>query len=285
MAQSFTRTDTAVIQRARRKRREVIVLRDDRDWLATYSSSPKDMLHRMANRGALIRLGAGRYAIPVLGEDSPAYKSWQPMVHSRLAPLGRYYLTGLTALAEHGLTDIGPPEVTAVIGFRNSLLESGTVEVAGRRIRVARSLREDPFSESAGIELVRLSRSENYYRSDPTRTLVDSLWHPTLFGATETWMSAWGRGDRRRLDVEAACRYALALGASVARRTGAVLDLLGHGSVAERLIPPRLRRSDRVTLFVGNGPSRTASTEIHPVWHVAFNVDRHRLMGWLSYGK
>jgi predicted transcriptional regulator of viral defense system len=137
-----------------------------------------------------------------------------------------------------------------------------------------------------GVEVVRLSRTEKYLRSDPTRTLVDSLWHPELSGATETWVSAWGRGMREeRLDPLTACRYALALGPTVVRRTGLMLDLLGAGEVARSQLPSRLRRGDRTMLMIADGPSATGEMELDPFWRVTMNVSRDRLEGWLSYGK
>src|SRR5271166_4698076 len=83
--QRFSDTDTAVIQTARRRRREVIVLREDLPWLSKYSDRPKDMLRRMAGRGALIEVGAGRYAIPKIGQSDIAYQPWQRLIHARLS--------------------------------------------------------------------------------------------------------------------------------------------------------------------------------------------------------
>ncbi|MEX2025355.1 MAG: hypothetical protein WD993_09835 [Thermoleophilaceae bacterium] len=282
MSQSFTTTDTAVIQRARRKRREVIVLREDVDWLREFSPSPKDMLRRMARRGALIRLGAGRYAIPVIGSDSPEFKAWQPMVHARLAPLGEYYLGGFSALAEHRLTDLSDPAAFVVAGFWHSALAAGRVAVVGRPLRAAIT-RRPVLTGELGIETVRLSRTETYRRSDPTRTLVDCLWHPRLCGTPETWITAWGRGATATLDVDLACRYAAALGPSVACRVGLMLDLVGHGHIARDTLG-HARRADRPTPLVA-GDAIGDAVERDPTWNVVLNVPRERVEGWLSYGK
>jgi predicted transcriptional regulator of viral defense system len=283
MPQSFTSADTAVIQRARRKRREVIVLREDVNWLRDFSSSPKDMLRRMADRGALIRLGAGRYAIPVVGSASADFKAWQPMVHARLAPLGDYYLGGFSALAEHRLTDLSERAAFVIVGFSHSALITGRVDVAGRPLRAA-ATRRAVFTEELGVETVRLSRTEAYRRSDATRTLVDCLWHPELCGAPETWITAWGRGERSALDPMQACRYAGALGPSVACRVGLMLDLVGHGAVARDLLVGA-RRADRPTPLVARGVAVGDADERDRTWNVVFNVPRERVQGWLSYGK
>jgi len=285
MPQSLTTRDAEVIVGARQRRRSVLVLSEDAEWLAELHPRPKDLLLRMAGRGALIKLGAGRYAIPELGQADPAYKAWQPMMHGRLAPLGNYYLGFFSALQEHRLTDLSEPFATVLVGFGSRQLESGTLEVAGRPLLAART-RRPVFIPDLGVEVVRLSRTEKYFRSNPTRTLVDSLWHPNLGGATETWMTAWGRGMiYQQLDPVAACRYALSLGPAVARRTGLMLELLGAGDVARAQLPSGIRRSDRTTLLLANGQPATEQMELDPFWRVHFNVPRDRIQGWLLYGK
>lgn len=282
MAQRFTATDTAVIQRAHRKRREVIVLREDEDWLIEYTTSPKDMLRRMAARGSLIKLGAGRYAIPILGSDSVAYKAWQPLLHARLAPLGNYYLGGLSALAEHHLTDLSVQDAFVIVGFWNSALNDGRIDVVGRAVHSVRS-RRPVFGRNLGAADVRLSRTEHYRRSDVARTLVDCLWHPELCGPPETWITAWGRGASGGLDIEAVCHYALALGPSVACRVGFLLEELGHGALARARLGAAVR-SDRLTPLVTKERFQP-DAEVEPAWRVQLNVPREQVEGWLSYGK
>jgi predicted transcriptional regulator of viral defense system len=285
MSQSLTSRDSEVIVGAQQRRRNVLVLSEDSDWLSELHPRPKDLLLRMASRGALIRLGAGRYAIPALGYADPAYKAWQPMLHGRLSPLGDYYLGFFSALEEHRLTDLSEPFATVLVGFGSRQLASGKLDVAGRLVRAVRTTRP-VFSSDLGVEVVRLSRSESYLRSNPTRTLVDSLWHPQLSGATETWVTAWGRGMRyEQVDPATACRYAVALGPAVARRTGLMLDLLGAGDTARAQLPSRVRRSDRTTLMIADGPPATDEMELDPFWRVSMNVSRDRLEGWLSYGR
>jgi predicted transcriptional regulator of viral defense system len=262
----------------------VIVLREDRPWLEAFSSRPKDMLRRMARRGALIELGAGRYAIPELGRGGIAFKAWQPLVDARLAPLGPYYIGFLNALADHRLTDLTVKDVTVAIGFANRQVMGDGASVAGRSLRVVRTSRP-VFTEDAGIQVVEISRTQGYRRSDPMRTLVDALWHPELYGSAETWIGAWGRARRRELlDVEQICGYAQALGPSVARRTGLMLELVGQGNAARALLPSRVRRSDRPTALVADWPDYLGA-ERDPFWHTTFNVPRERVEGWLAYGK
>lgn len=284
MVQRFSETDTAVIRRARRKRRDVLVLREDAGWLSEFSRNPRNMLSRMAARGALIRLGAGRYAIPDIGSASLAYKSWQPLLHARLAPMGNYYLGGFSALEEHRLTDL--TESAAFVFGAASMRSLGTfVEIAGRPTHLKLTGR-DVFAPELGIETVRLSRSEAYLRSTLTRTLVDCLWQPGMCGAVETWVTAWGRGAVDALEPETACRQALVMGPSVARRVGLMLELVGMGDVARKCLAPRDLRGSRATLLVaGLHDASTRTGEIDRDWGVRFNVPRHQIEGWLTYGK
>lgn len=284
MAQSFTARDTEIIRRARNKRREVLVLREDREWLTEYAASPKDLLSRMAARGALIRLGGGRYAIPAMGSPLPSYKAWQPMVDARLAPLGRYYVAGLTALIEHRLTDLSDSSVCVMVGFWNHDISAGKVNVAGRDLCAVLSRRPEIFTADAGIELVRLSRTERYDRADRERALVDCLWHPELAGSVETWMTAWGRALSQEIDLAKACSYALALAPRVASRLGALLEIAGEGERERMHLAAHVRIPRRPVLLAPSSPD-AQDAELMAGWNVRLNVKRDRIEGWLSYGK
>jgi predicted transcriptional regulator of viral defense system len=280
-SQRFSDTDTTVIEAARRRRREVVVLREDLPWLSRYSDRPKDMLRRMAVRGALIEVGAGRYAIPKIGQADIAYQPWQRLVHARLASHGDYYVGFLSALIEHRLVDLSDPSITVAIGFANSALTDKHVEIGGRQLHVVRS-QKAIFSRESGIELV---ADPVYARSDLQRTLVDALWAPRLFASTEAWMTGWGRAASGGLiDAEIVCRYAMLLGGMVPRRVGAMLSLVGYDMQARYYLPSRVRRADRIADLVEDAPSQPDS-EVDSFWRVRFNVPRERIEGWLLYGK
>jgi predicted transcriptional regulator of viral defense system len=279
--QRFSDTDTAVIRAARRRRREVIVLREDLPWLAEYSDRPKDMLQRMARRGALVEIGAGRYAIPKVGQPDVAYQAWQPLIHARLAPHGDYYVGFLTALIEHRLVDLNESAITAAIGFANSTLTDQPGQVGNRTLHVMHTDKA-VFSPESGIEL---TDDPAYVRSDLQRTLVDALWSPRLFGSTETWATGWGRAASHDLiDAEKACRYAQILGGAVPRRVGAMLSMTGRELQARHHLPSRVRRADRTADLVADA-APADDAEIDPYWRVRFNVPRDRIEGWLLYGK
>jgi predicted transcriptional regulator of viral defense system len=279
--QRFSDTDTSVIRTARRRRRDVIVLREDLPWLSEYSRRPKDMLRRMAARGALVEIGAGRYAIPRIGEPDIAYQPWQRLVHARLSPHGAYYVGFLTALVEHRLVDLSERSVTVAVGFANSSLTGKRTKIGGRPLRVVRSSKA-VFSPESGIDVV---PSPMYVRSDLQRTLVDALWTPKLFGGTETWAGGWGRAAAHgMIDAETVCRYAMLLGGVIPRRVGAMLSMTGHDIEARRYLPPRVRRADRTADLVADEPPQP-DAEIDRFWRVRFNVPRELIEGWLLYGK
>lgn len=279
--QRFSDTDTAVIRAARRRRRDVIVLREDLPWLSEYSDRPKDMMQRMAKRGALVEIGAGRYAIPKVGQPDVAYQEWQRLIHARLAPHGDYYVGFLTALIEHRLVDLNESAIMAAIGFANSALTDRPVQVGRRTLHVVHTDKA-VFSPESGIEV---TSDPMYVRSDLQRTLVDALWSPKLFGSPETWATGWGRAASYDLiDAEKVCRYAMILGGAVPRRIGAMLAMTGHDLEARHHLPSRVRRADRTVDLVSDAQAR-AGAETDPYWRVRFNVPRDRIEGWLLYGK
>jgi predicted transcriptional regulator of viral defense system len=278
MPQSLTKRDTAVIKRAQQKRRSVLHLRQDGDWLTEFTQNPRLLLSRMAQRGALVPLGGGRYAIPSLGDPTPARLPQLNLLHADLDPLGAYYVGFWSALALHRLTDVDARELTVAIAFSNSRLESNRSEIAGARVRVTRVPKD---LMTFGVETVRLSRTERYVRSDPERTLIDCLMRPRLAGSVELTMTAWGRAlAHDTLRIDALVDYATRLGPRAWRRVGAVLTAAGRGElIAERFpqVTPRAR-----PLTLGTDPE---GPDIDTRYRVALTPSRERLEGWLSYGK
>jgi predicted transcriptional regulator of viral defense system len=281
MSQSLTKRDTAVIKRAQQKRRSVLHLREDEDWLSDFASDPTLMLSRMARRGALVALGGGRYAIPVLGDPTLARLPRLNLVHAGLAGLGPYYVGFWSALALHGLTDVDSPLVTVAIGFANGRLQShGHPAVApGVELHVTRL---QPHLMDFGLETIRLSRSERYVRSDKERTLIDCLLRPRLAGSAELVMTAWGRAlsdDAIRVDVLA--DHAARFGPPAARRVGALLTVAGLPGLAVEHFPAAARRARVLNL----GDRSTGDVDIESRYRVALTPSRSQIEGWLSYGK
>lgn len=282
-SQRFTGRDTEVIRKARQKRLDTIVLRRDRPWLSEITSHPGDMLRRMAGRGALIPLGGGRYVIAEVGAQSLAMSTtWQAALDAELAPLGAYYVGFMTSLESLRLTDVEESEITVAIGFHNDRLERSRTTVAGRPLRVTTM---QPKAFAFGVETIHQSRSRRFLRSDLERTLIDCHSRPKMVASAELWVRAWSQAFREeRVDVDRLIDYSLRLGASISRRTGLLLSLLGHGVSARDAFPTRIRRSDRIVPFVA-GQEIPVEAEIDPYWRVAWNLSRDLVEGWLDYGR
>jgi predicted transcriptional regulator of viral defense system len=277
--QSFTPLDAEVIGRARQKRLASIVLRRDRDWLKDFSPNPTALVSRMANRGALVALGGGRYSIPEVGDRSTP--AWSVALDAELAPLGPYYVGFMTALEGHRLVDLDEPEITVAIGFHNTRIERQE-PIADRPLRITTM---PPRLLEFGLERVRPNRELSYPRSDFERTLIDCHQRPRMVGSPETWIRAWAQAFRsERVDLDLLLDYSLKMGATACRRTGVLLSLLGHGEAARDAFPARVRRADRTVSLLAGGPT-IDDEEIDPYWRVAFNIRRGVVEGWLAYGR
>ena len=277
--QSFTPLDVEVIGRARRKRLGSIVLRRDRDWLEELSPNPTALVSRMANRGALIALGGGRYAIPEVGNLSMPI--WSVALDAELAPLGPYYVGFMTALVGHRLVDLDEPEITVAIGFHNTRVERQEL-IAGRPLRITTM---PPRLLEFGLERVHGNRELTYHRSNLERTLIDCHERPRMVGSPEAWVRAWAQAFRsEKVDLKLLLDYSLKVGTSACRRTGALLSLLGHGEAARDVFPARIRRADRTVPLLAGGPTMDHE-EVDPYWRVAFNIRRSVVEGWLAYGR
>jgi len=279
VSQSLTKRDTAIIKRAQQKRRSVLHLREDREWLSDYTSDPRLLLSRMAKRGGLVRLGGGRYAIAALGDPTLARLPQLNLLDADLAPLGPYYVGFWSALALHGLTDVDPLSITVAIGFDNGRVQGSTNAIDGTRVRATRMGAE---LMDFGLETIRLSRWERYVRSDRERTLVDCLLRPRMAGSVELTMTAWGRAlAREELRFDLLVDYAARLGPPASRRVGALLKVAGRGDLAADRFPAAAPRSRLLRL--GGAPPRVA--DVDSEYRVALTPSRERLAGWLRYGK
>jgi predicted transcriptional regulator of viral defense system len=279
MSQSLTKRDTAVIKRAQQKRRSVLSLREDRGWLSDYASDPRLLLSRMAKRGALVRLGGGRYAIAALGDPALARLPQLNLLHADLALLGPYYVGFWSALTLHGLTDVDSPSITVAIGFENGRVQQRISTIGGTSLRVTSMSRE---LMDFGLETIRLSRSERYVRSDPERTVIDCLLRPRMAGSIELTMAAWGRAlAHEALRANVLADYAARLGPRASRRVGALLKVAGRGDVASQLFPVARPRSRLLSL----GEATPHPEDVDNEYRVALTPSRERLEGWLSYGK
>jgi predicted transcriptional regulator of viral defense system len=209
----------------------------------------------MAERGAMQPIGRGRYAIvdrvgvATVEEAAP----WQVLADGLLAPYGDYYLGYLTAIVEHGLTDLESPTIYAALRGRGRDLKTA-LRVVDRPIVLSSIVDRKWF----GVETVRLSRAERYLRSDIHRALIDCLDRPQLCGSAEIYVSAWVRALKGgSVDIPTLCGFEEParkhLATIVGRRTYVVFD--------------------RAAQFEGED-------ERDPTWGVILNIPHDVLEGW-----
>jgi predicted transcriptional regulator of viral defense system len=279
--QSYTVRDSALIAESERRRRRVLTLREDEPWLLAHSSNPRLLLSRMADRGALKKLGGGRYVIAQPGRASLAQTtSWPVILDGIIRPYGDYYLGFLSAFVSHHLTDIESPTIYVAVHREKTIRRKLTL--MNREIITTKVSKSDAWF---GIESVRISRSEAYQRSDLERTLIDALWLPQYCGSPEIYALGWARALRRdEIDIEKLCGYALALGESVTRRAGFMLTAGGFNSEAREYLASSFTPRAATVTF---DPSIKTSGrhERDREWGVSLNVKRETVEGWFAYGK
>jgi predicted transcriptional regulator of viral defense system len=189
----------------------------------------------------------------------------------------------MSALEEHHLTDQDTQRITVAIGFHNARIQSRRHNIGGR-ILVPTSMQLTFFD--FGVELIRQSATERYWRSNLEKTLIDCLGRPRMVASAEILMMAWARAfGEERVDKNQLLDFALKTNTSTARRVGLMFSLLGFGELAREAFPTRVRRPDRVVPLLADGPDITAGDEIDSYWRVTFNIPRSTIEGWLSYGK
>jgi predicted transcriptional regulator of viral defense system len=280
-SQRFTARDSAVITEAERRRRRVLVLSEDAEWLSAFSTRPRLLLSRMASRGALHALGGGRYLITPPGRPSIHQAApWQVVLDGAMHPYGDYYVGFLSALVEHHLTDLDSPTIYVAVQRRSDINQKPVV--GNREVVVARI---GDAKHWFGSDKVRISRSESYMRSDLERTLVDCLYRPDLCGSAELYVLGWARALRSdKVDVERLCDYALRLGSATARRSGFLLTIGGHADEARSYLSSVARPSGGADRFDASLP-RQSGAERETEWGLHLNVSRNAIEGWFAYGK
>jgi predicted transcriptional regulator of viral defense system len=232
----------------------------------------------MASKGILFPIGSGSYAVaPDGARFIEQAVPFELALHARLSSFTEYYVSYMTAIIEHGLTDLDSENVyVAVRGSARKL------EVAGRRVVATQITSERKWF---GFERVQVDRQGHYFRADLERTLVDCLDRPRLCGAPEITVRAWERAFRQeRIDLDRLTDYAIRLGRSATRRTAFWLAQLGQHDTVERLIThagvlraPVLLDSSQ---FYGDG-DWWADRD----FGVVVNVPEHAFHGWIAYAK
>lgn len=250
----------------------------DRGLLERLSRQPDKLLQRMVNTGQLQPVGAGRYLVVPIGSEELGLYAFTPqaVVNARMAG-HPYFISHLSALVEHRLTDLDDPVVHVTVRADRSLRHTRLV-VEGVEM-VVTTIHKD----AAWFGLERVGDDDrSYWRSDLERTLLDAVARPRESGSDETVIRGWARAFReRRVNGVRLVRYARQLGATAVRRTGFWLDQLGERRLANSLTDD-IGTSGAVLLSPTGGET---TYDFENRWRIKVNIPPTAFRGWIEYGK
>jgi predicted transcriptional regulator of viral defense system len=275
--------DLRVLEAAAQRGKTFIRLPEDESWLARIAGigDVKQRLQRMGRRGSLASLGTDRWVVMPLGASTLTQAAPTKVLLAGLLD-GRadWYLGFLSALIDHGLTDIDSD--TIYVGVRGKSVRH-RLRLGDRTVRPVHIMREDDWS---GVERERAGGRVFSYRSDVARTLLDTLDKPRRCGSAEVWVRAWERAKREERvsphqlidDSETRSAVLQARLAFWLRETGHVRDcrrvmrMLGGPLGGSQLL-------DAGQSFGEGDWHRDRDTGL------VVNLPERALDGWLSYGK
>jgi predicted transcriptional regulator of viral defense system len=285
LPRSIPAEDGALLHAAAQRGKSFLRLPEDEEWLAAGAQGGSTMpierrLQAMVRRGSLVSVGKQRWV--VLPPGASTIEQAAPLKTLLAAKFeGRvdWYLGYLSALADHGLTDIEPEDVYVGVRGRRMPTEQ---RLGTRRLFVVQHTREDDWR---GIERERAGRAFTY-RSDVERTLLDTLDQPRRSGPPEVWVRAWERAMReQRADPVRLTDYAEQCSDAVQARLAFWLRETGHVRQARRVTralgaPLTGRILLDASRAYGEGPWRRDRET-----GLVANLPERAIDGWLEYGK
>ncbi len=284
---------SAILEAVADAKRRSLRLPEDEEWLREQVEeklAPRKLegklaplLQGMADRKSVYRVRRGRYVVAPRGSFSVKQAaSTELFVDLVLGAQGDYYLSYLSALVAHRLTDVHSTAAYAAIrqssGFRDTHLELPGVELHIVRLSEGRWP-----TEERELERVRIfpDAKEFVWRASLERTLVDALSRPQLSAGFETVMSCWAVASKREVNWDLVAAIGERAGDSTARRTAFLLGLLGYGDVVERNFATLGGRGRTVPLDRTNS-YRLAHAERDSRTGVVVNVPVDHLRGWVA---
>jgi predicted transcriptional regulator of viral defense system len=279
----MTAEDYRVLHHAAQRGKVYLRWPQDEEWLRELPDigDPLNRLRGMRRRGSLAPLAHKRWLI--MPEGASSLEQGAPIKVLLTAALdGRadWYLGYLSALTDHGLTDIDSEGVyVAVKGTNVSLGHT----LGAMHVHV---VRHHDDTDWTGVERERVTGRVFAYRSGIARTLLDTLEHPRRCGPAEIWVRAWERAMReQRVEPQTLVDMAETRSQVVQARLAFWLHETGHIRPARHIMRalggplkgPRLLDSAK---NFGAGPwKRDHQTGL------VLNLPEATIDGWLEYGK
>jgi predicted transcriptional regulator of viral defense system len=240
-----------------RERRKYLTIDDLR--AAVGRDAARYVASKLAQKGALERLQRGLYLVRPFRSFTRPTASSAPAALGALLHAEPYYLGGLWAFSQCGLS--GQQHVSVLDAFVTRARPRRTLAGARVVFHVLPTEAMDHGISGTDIEgvLVRVS--------DPERTLLDALDHPRIVGglrrAVELFKGSLLRVDTRRL-AEFAARSSRT---STCQRVGALLERAGASRSALRALEKRTRGTRSL---IAMQPGRRTGG-VNPRWNVVEN--------------
>jgi predicted transcriptional regulator of viral defense system len=284
----------AVRQAVAERGRRTIRLPEDRDWLTDAVLSKLErppgpswdlaqLLKSMTRNSHLYRVRRGRYVLAADGTFAPQQVASAALLADLiLSDQGDYYLSHLSALIAHRLTDMHSSDVFATIRTSSHFRDS-RVKLPGGELRVVR-LSDDQWPEDDSIERIRaLDGSREFVkRASIELTLVDSIARPDLCSGFETVVGAWARALPRDVDWPAVAAIADKRSDRIARRIAFLLKLVGKEGVVASAFPDMQGRGYNVPLDSSKSLEGATGLTRDPQTGVVINVPRSLLDSWVK---
>ena len=256
---------------------------EDQGWLERIDGigDPQKRLWAMKGRGSLEMVRRGSWLILPTGATTLEQAApIKVLLAAFFDGRADWYLGYLSALIDHGLTDIDSE--TLYVGIRGATM--ATKQYIGRRpIHIVHHTREDSW---LGVERERARGRVFSYRSDVERTLLDTLDQPRRCGPAEVWVRAWERAMREeRVDLGRLVEYSEERSDVVQARLAFWMRETGHPRACRRVMRSLggpltgSRLLDAAKNFDAQAWTRDRETGL------VVNMPQETIDRWLEYGK
>ena len=257
-APALSSRDSELIASLERERRTVVTL----DELAARFGRPAayEIVRSLVAKGVLHRVDRGLYRAQPMRSLGRRHAVSAPVTAAHILRAQPYYLGGWWAWSFHGLTEQA----------HTSRLDAFVTRWrAPRRVENARLFFHRVATDQLSYGIVSTNIEGSEVRvSDPERTLLDALDHPSLLGsvsdALQRVIQAQAKADVRRI-VSYAARGSRT---STCQRLAVVLERRG---VSPRALSPLVARTQETKSVLSLWPDAPRIGPIHAKWRVVEN--------------